>query len=105
MQTTPVAISRSARARSGNSRRASSSSSPLGCGRTELTEIRHFLSAIFRDDERIHFFPILREEFVTKHTDDPGFPESLHGHKLVYTKMDRKNQDLHRVPLHGPNAL
>ena len=52
-----------------------------------LPEIRKFLSAIYGPNERIHFFPILREEWVAMHTDDPSYPESLHGHALVYRRQ------------------
>src|ERR1035437_1421350 len=38
--TTPKVILRFARARSGNSRRVSSTSSPIGCGRTDLSPTR-----------------------------------------------------------------
>jgi hypothetical protein len=96
------------RARSGKHRRASSSSPPGG-GRTildhALKQLREFLSALFRKDERIHFFPVLRQEFVTRYTDDDAFPERLHRHRLVHPKLDKKTGLVHRVPLRGPSPF
>jgi hypothetical protein len=106
MMMTKLPASGSARPRKADDSRPVSSSPP-GHGRTDHTndEIRLFLSAIFRQDERFHLFPVLREEFVDSHTDDPSFPASLHGHALVYSKQNKKTGQFHRVPLRGPTPL
>jgi len=63
------------------------------------------LEAIYLRSERIHFFPILREEFVQKHIDDPAYPEVLHGRCLTYPKLNKKTKRTQRMPVRGPSPL
>src|ERR1039458_4848546 len=105
MTTTPVAISSSVRARSGNSRRAPSSlSTPLGCGRTEspYTELRLFLAQLFLPKERIWFHPLMCEEIVNRYLADPDAMTRLQERHLVSDRITRRSRQIVHHPLCAP---
>ena len=107
MMTESHVHSGSARASGAGNSRLASSSSPWR-GRTTYQdaareELRLFLSQLFRPDERIWFFPLMRQEVVNQYVADPVAFARLEDRGLVWDKLDRQTGMIHHLPLHCPS--